>query len=304
MPYSRFICPDLQETQIADCLKECRIKDTLEGGRCLSIRSLMGMAEQREWNGKASTTQLLRGIRESWLVIKHDYAIDPQSKIFAMFGTKMHDVLDGFTPEDGLSEQRLHDEHSSGAFDFYHNEVLLDLKTYGSYAVAKTLGLQEILVPDGFYKTTKAGKYKAGDPKMKKKYVLGGRRNRLDLAIQLNDYRMKLESAGYPVREMQCEMLVRDGGTYIAMQRGVIFKGCLAVINKISDIWIKRFMKRKSLLLKHFLAENTLPPVCRPRERWYNPQNGTSLKCASYCDVRFICPFGQREMRKGGDSSV
>lgn len=294
--YSKFICPDLHSCNIEDCLKECRLADKLPAGRCLSVRSLGAIAEQRVWTGIPSTTQLLNGTREAYLTIRSDYSVNPQDMVYALFGTKVHAKLELFTPEDGTSEERLFDGTSSGAFDFYQDGVLYDVKTYGSYAVAKTLGLVEKLIPDGVYKSSRAGKYQKGDPKFKKIFVEGGVRKRFNLMVQLNDYRMKLEKHGYPVNKMVCEVLVRDGGTYIASSRGVHQKALLIVINKISDKWVSAYMKEKARRLQEALATDTLPPPCSARERWYDPVTKKSGKCANYCPVRYFCNVGGREM--------
>jgi len=298
--YTRFVCPDFHECKIENCLKECRMKDQLEAGRCLSTRSLMALAKQREWKGIPSTTQLLRGTREAYLTITQDYSVDPQDLIFALFGTRVHAVLEENLPEGSSSEVRLYDDISSGAYDFYQDGVLYDDKTYGSFAVAKTLGLKEELVPDGVYKSSRVGKYKKGDPKFKKIFTEGGVHKRFDLAVQLNDYRMKLEKHGLPVKQMCCEIIVRDGGTYIAQSRGILQRALLVVINKISDCWISRYMKRKAELLEHALSNGVLPPVCKPRERWYDHNTGRSGKCAKFCPVRYQCDFGRREMACAG----
>lgn len=294
--YSKFICPDMFSCNIDDCLKECRMADKLSAGRCLSVRSLKAISEQRVWNGTPSTTQLLNGTREAYLTIKCDYTVDPQDMVYALFGTRVHSKLEEFTPDNGLSEERLFDGVSSGAFDFYEDGVLYDVKTYGSYAVAKTLGLVEKQIPDGFYKTTRVGKYQKGDPKFKKIFVEGGIHKRFNLMVQLNDYRMKLEKYGFDVNKMVCEILVRDGGTYIAQSRGVNQKALLVVVNKISDRWISRYMKEKARRLQEALATETLPPPCSPRERWYDPVTKRSGKCASFCPVRYFCNVGGREM--------
>lgn len=298
--YSRFVCPDFHECSIEDCLEHCRLSDTLAAGRCLSKRSLMAIAEQRVWKGIPSTTQLLRGTREAYLTITQDYSVDPQDLIFALFGTRVHAKLENYTPEGSSSEVRLYDEISSGAYDFYQDGVLYDDKTYGSYAVAKTLGLVEKLVPDGVYKSSRTGKYKKGDPKFKKIFVEGGIHKRFDLMVQMNDYRMKLEKHGLPVKQMCCEIIVRDGGTFVAQSRGITQRALLVVINKVSDYLIHAYMKKKADLLHEALATGELPPVCKPRERWYDRTTGRSGKCAKFCPVRFQCDFGRREMAVAG----
>ena len=274
MPYTRYICPDGQEVKIEECLKACRLEgqvnpDTNElycpAGRCLSLRTLRAIADQREWTGTPSTTQLLNGTREAYLKITQDYSINPRESLFMLHGTMVHDYLEKYTGNGEISEERLSDGVSSGAFDFYSPEnggTLYDLKTYGSFKTAKVLGLQEVKIPTGAL-------FKNGNPKYRKVFVVGGRKDRLDLAIQLNDYRTKIESElKLPVSNMVCEIIVRDGNTYMATQRGVTEPGYLVPINRISDNWVKAYMNRKASDLKKALETNTLPPPCRPRERW------------------------------------
>lgn len=287
MPAKWFICPDGGQVEISDCLTgTCRLAETLPGGRCLSLRTLRLIAEQRKWNGVPSTTQLLKGTREAFLEITTDYPINPQDALFRVHGTKQHNSLDRFVTGNELSEQRLNDEFSSGMFDFYDPEskTLYDNKFTGSYKVMKALGIRQIDVPTGeVYKTGK----KKGQPKTRKEWVEGGRKDRLDWAIQLNDYRIKLENAGYEVRHMIIEALIRDGGCYIAKNRGLNQNGVLIEINRISDTWIKRYMQKKHDALMKALETGTLPPKCRFRERW------AGRKCEKYCNVREICRGGE-----------
>ncbi|HYD91031.1 MAG TPA: hypothetical protein VEA37_06020 [Flavobacterium sp.] len=280
MPAKWFICPDGQQTEIADCLKFCRMDWALPAGRCLTIRTLRLIADQREWTGKPSTTQLLKGSREAVMEILFPYAIDPQDAIFRIMGTKGHGVLDQYTGGNELGEERLEDEYSTGQFDLYDNGVLSDTKTSGSYKVMKALGYQQIEVQTG--EVYKSGA-KKGLPKTRKEWVEGGRHDRLDWGIQLNDYRIKLERCGFPVTKMVIEALCRDGGTYIAQSRGITFNGALIPINRISDHWIKRYMKAKADALQRALETKIIPPKCKPRETW------GGRKCQKYCNVREFC---------------
>ncbi len=301
MPYSKFICVDKHRVDISECLRGCRLKDTLEAGRCLSVRTLKAIADQREWKGVPSTTQLLKGTREAYLLITQDYAIDPQNSLFMIHGTRGHEKLERYTPDDASSEIRIFDDISSGAYDLYEPEdggTLTDNKFYGSYATAKTIGLQKVKVQDGVYKTSKAGSYKAGDPKYKWIVKEGGRKSRLDLAIQLNDYRMKLEREGKEVSRMICEILVRDGGTYIAKSRGIMQNAYLVIVNKISDRWVRRYMKKKADDLHKALETGKMPRICSPRERWYDPKTGKSMKCCGYCSVWEFCDYGRLQVEQ------
>lgn len=307
MGYSRFICPDKEEVKIEDCLKSCRLKNCyniesgdlwVEAGRCLSKRTLAAIADQRVWTGIPSTTQLLRGTREAYLSIVEDYAIDPQSMLFALHGTKSHATLDKYTPDGCLSEERLYDGISTGAFDFYdpteEEGTLYDVKTYGSYAVAKTIGYNETWVANGIYKTGE----KKGQAKWKKVISFDGRKKRFDLAVQLNDYRMKLQNVkGVDVNRMVCEIIVRDGGTFIAEGRGITQNGYLIPINKISDQWVRRYMTAKRDNLLKALETKTVPEVCNKRERW-SDDKGKCTKCLKFCAVNKFCSFGIAHKRE------
>lgn len=299
MPVTEFICPDRNTIKIDDCLQECRLCSDLEAGRCLSLRTLHAIADQREWNGTPSTTQLLRGTRESFLTITSEFPVDPQKMLYALHGTKSHGTLDKYTPAGCLSEERLFDGVSSGAFDFWSPEnggTLYDVKTYGSYQVAKTIGIREVYVHDGYYKTGD----KKGQNKWKKQIAFDGRKRRFDLAVQLNDYRLKLKKVkGVDSKNLICEIIVRDGGTYLAINRGVTQNGYLVPINKISDVWVERFMEAKKNALLSALETGTIPKPCNPRERWQD-SNGKCAKCLKFCNVSHLCDFGVSQKSKFG----
>ena len=271
MPATHFLCPDKVTIPIAECLNgKCRIADEVPGGRCLSIRTLRFIAEQRPWAGKPSTTQLIKGTREAFLELTTDYAIDPQQELFRIRGSNSHSLLEQFVDPNELSEERLHDKFSSGQFDFYDSETqtLYDNKFTGSYKVMKALGYRQLNVPTGEkYKTG----VRKGQPKTRKEWTNGGRRDVLDWTIQLNDYRMKLEQIlpkGYSVKQMFVECVIRDGGTYMAKQRNIQQNGVLIPIRKISNHWIATYMQMKSEALMYALETGETPRHCSFRERW------------------------------------
>lgn len=296
MPYTKYICPDGKEVKIEECLSCCRLEGQINpntgelycpAGRCLSKRTLMALADQREWTGRPSTTQLLAGTRENYLKLTHDYAIDPKSSLFMLHGTKVHDYLEHYTDDEGISELRIDDGVSTGAFDYYsaeNNGTLYDNKTYGSWKVAKILGMYSKKVATGEVYKTGA---KKGQPKYRNEICTDGPKLRLDLAIQLNDYRMKIEKElKKPVNQLVCEVIVRDGNTYIANQRGITSPGYLVPINKISDQWVARYMKKKAGDLLTALETNTMPPPCRYSECW------GGMKCERFCNVSQFCDKG------------
>ena len=290
MPYNKYICPDGQTCDIEKCLKECRISNMFEAERCLSHRTLKAISEQREWNGCPSATQLLSGTREEYLKIKKNYAIDPQSSIFAIFGTGCHAFLEGFLENDKMiAEKRLKDPTGSysGQFDCYDGkrQILYDVKTYGSFKTAHLMGLvkhkEPILDENGVQK-----KYKNGR-KMFNTFFTVGRRSNFDVAVQLNAYRIMVEHAGYPVKDMQVEVFTRDAGTFAARDRGVMTNMQLVRINFISDRWIQRFMLTKAKRLKEAVEKDIMPPPCSYRECW------GGRKCVDFCAVWKWCDKGR-----------
>ncbi|MDP4128280.1 MAG: hypothetical protein Q8912_15285, partial [Bacillota bacterium] len=261
MPAVGFRCFN-QNIKFEDCLKECPFSDKFPSGRCLSKRTLRFIAEQREWSGVPSTTQLLKGTREAVFEIQFPFYIDPQQAIFRIIGTKGHGLLDQYTDANELGEIRIKDEISSGAFDFYDSETgdLYDTKTSGSYKIRKAMGLYSLDIPTG--ELYKSGP-KKGQVKTRKEWFDGGYRNCLDWQIQLNDYRIKLESCGFPVRKMFIEALARDGGLRAAATNGVEMNGTLIPINHIPDRHIKAYMKAKRDRLIEALDKGLIPPRCR-----------------------------------------
>lgn len=288
MAYDSFICPDGQVCKIDDCIQKCRIPEKFEAGRCLSKRTLLAITKQREWKGVPSVTQLLSGTRETYLRITKTYPIDPQQMIFALFGTGVHNLLEKFTPDNSISEERLLDPTGtySGAYDCYDEEegVLYDVKTYGSYKTMKVMGLVKIKEPI-LDESGNIKKYRNGKPMYNTTFVQG-RKDRFDVAVQLNAYRICLEGVGKKVNTMLVEIITRDAGTYSARDRGIFTNAQLIKINKISDRWIQRYMLKKAELLHEALNTGKMPAPCKHRETW------GGLKCKHYCPVWMYCDVG------------
>ena len=297
MPLTEFICPDGNKCKVSECMKGCRLAGKINPatgmpyvpcGRCLSRRALYAISQDRKWGGKPSTTQLLNGTLEEFLKIKYPYAVNPLQSVFALHGTNVHANLEAATNGEGITEQRLDDGVSTGAFDFFDEEAvpekdhgyLYDDKTYGSYVAAQILGAVQ--------HKNKVGTYKNGKPKYKTTYTYDGVTavGKWDVAVQMNDYRMKIENVlNKHVDKMICEMIVRDGNTYIATSRGVTEPAYLVNINKISDHWVAKYMKAKADNLISALKTGRYPKRCNYRERW------GGMKCERYCNVKEYCPY-------------
>jgi hypothetical protein len=90
MPLINFICPDNQKISVVECLKEggCRM-----GERCATRSYLKLVSAERPWTGKPSTTQLIRGNLEAFLLLTKDYSISPDSRAFFSMGRRATQFL-------------------------------------------------------------------------------------------------------------------------------------------------------------------------------------------------------------------
>jgi hypothetical protein len=240
---------------------------------------------------KASVTELLSGTRETYLKKTTDYAVSPRKQLYALHGSAVHTINEGHTGGNMLSEERLHDEITSGKFDLYgqildnKDGVLGDIKVSSSYKLMKALGIYKVDVPTGYIYKSGA---KEGQEKTVKQFRYDGVRQLMDWAVQINYYRILLERAGLKVKRMVIQALCRDISARTASERGISKELYLIPIYKISDIWVGRYIRAKAELLAMYLQNEALPPACRPKERWGDK------KCLDYCDVSANCPYGQQ----------
>jgi hypothetical protein len=145
MPAKYFLCPDNETIPITQCLadKGCRMKT-----RCSTRSFLRLIGFDRKWEG-VTPSAAGNGPRYLYLKATVDYIIDPNGRVWAALGTSTHDNLGMHEyNKDILAEEKLSDEKMKGIADcleidenkdFYF--VLTDYKTWGSYKVAKSLGI-------------------------------------------------------------------------------------------------------------------------------------------------------------------
>lgn len=294
MPLKYALCRDGDHREIVECLNRCPRPD----GRCLTLPTLHSVFWDREWTGTPSTTQLINGTRMEYLKLTCDYGIDPMDRAFALLGTRHHGRLDAIAKKlNVLSEEKLVGE-VTGILDLLEPDevgeiaeayILTDYKTWGSYRVAKALGLVESKVPDPSGEVYKSsGKWgKAGDPKMVS--VWTPTITEIDLWIeelQLNNYRLMVEGLGFPVSEMALQVTVRDGHTYIAENRGVTENIYRIDVRRLEDSFVATFFNRKRTALLSALSDKKLPPPCNAKESW------DGRRCKGFCDVRTFCDQG------------
>ena len=294
MPATKFVCPDGQRIRIADCLKNCP-----KGQRCMFLPTLRAVANSLDRKiSEPTVTELIAGVRETYLKKTSAYAVEPSSVLYALQGQAIHAINEHHTNGAILSEERLKDEITSGQFDLYgkildeEEGVLGDLKVTSSFKLMKALGIYKVDVPTG--EVYKSGT-KKGLQKTKKEFRYDGVRDLLEWAIQLNYYRILLEQQGFKVKRMYIQALCRDFNLRIATERGITQSVYIIPINRISDHWLKRYFKHKAKLLRDALETKTLPPVCSVRERWGD------RKCLDYCAARENCPYAQKLENKGVD---
>ena len=286
MTATSFICPQGDKVKITDCLNKCVRKQ-----RCMFLPTLRAIAKSVDRNIKEPTvTELLCGIRETYLKKTTDYAVDPMQQLYAIHGSAVHTINEGFTEGNILSEERLADDITSGKFDLYGQIIDLSDKTLGdykitsSYKLMRALGYYKVDVPTGeVYKTG----VKKGQPKTRKEWRTDGVRHILDWAIQVNYYRILLEQRGFKVESMKIQAFCRDFSLRITEERNIKRQVYIININKISDHWIKLYMQTKAKRLKEALAKGCLPQLCTPKERWHD------RKCKDYCVVAGNCPYGR-----------
>ena len=294
MPATKFICPNGQRIRIADCLCSCPNPQ-----RCMFLPTLRAVADSLNRNiDEPTVTELISGVRETYLKKTSAYAVDPASILYALQGQAIHSINERHTQGDILSEERLKDEITSGQFDLFgkildsDDGVLGDLKVTSSFKLMKALGIYKAKVNTG--EVYKSGT-KKGLPKFRTELRFDGVRDLLDWAIQLNAYRMLLERAGFKVNRMFIQALCRDLGLRIAAERGITKSVYIIPINKISDHWIQLYFQHKAKVLRDAISSNTLPPVCSVRERW------NDRKCLGYCAARENCPYAQKLVKEVTD---
>lgn len=286
MPATQFICPNGDKISIDDCLKKCK-----RGKRCMFLPTLRAIAKSLDRKIKQpSVTELIAGVRETYLKKVTEYAVDPFSVVYSLQGQAIHSIHEK-NSEGILSEVRLEDGITSGRLDLYGNlldegvDMLGDLKVTNSYKLMKALGIYKVDVETG--EIYKSG-LKKGQPKTRKEFRYDGIKEILDWAIQINYYRRLLEKEGYSVSRMVIQAICRDSNLKTAAERGITEKSYLIEIHKISDHWLQKYFSKKAAMLRDAMATKELPPICTPRERW------NDRKCLDYCAARENCPYARR----------
>lgn len=290
-----FQCPDTKITLAKDCLTKCRMEE-----RCLTLPTLTLIAREREWTGTASTTQLLNGTMYSFLKLTQPYTIDPDSMAFALLGTKHHDSLAEVAKTLNLPSEIPLTDGDRDIFDLLEPDnggwILTDYKTWGSYRVAKCLGIVKSgKQPDPSGEVYKRGGAwgAVGSPKMIDVFQqMPQEADNWETELQINRYRIMLEDRGLTINKMRIQITVRDGGLMVARGRGVERNTYMVPVKRLPDEEVKDYFLAKATDLKQALADAKWDTPCNNVECW------DGVRCAQYCEVALFCPKGMIE--KGG----
>lgn len=267
-----FVCPDGQKIKFDDCFKQCRMPV-----RCIVSETVRrALAYRKPSHDKFSVTELIQPLRIMYLRKTCDYYISPLDGMFALLGTRVHAGVALGEGGNALLETPLSDDEMTGRSDMYEQHgdkyILLDTKVWGSYRVARALGLPQ--------KPRKGKQPITQEPDIH------------DETLQINRYRIFYERLGFRVDEMYLQVIVRDGGTYLAKERGVTGLFYNIPVPRMDDEACIGFFREREGKLRLALEEKTIPPVCGEKERWED------MRCKSYCDVWEYCDYG-REIRNG-----
>ena len=294
MPSTKFKCPDGQTIEIQRCLenKGCRMSS-----RCATLPYLRLVGFDREFKG-VSPSSAGNGARQIFLKATTDYIVDPADRVWASIGTGTHGKLSIHEYTNNvLSEEVLSDELMQGISDVLEQDedgsgfILYDYKTWGSFKVAKAIGLyiekteKPILDAEGNPVLLKSGENK-GKPKTvtEKKIIIDP--EKADLRgeeLQLNRYRIFFEKKGFPISKMIIQAIPRDGNTYIAENRGIDKTIYLVPIKRLPDEDVLNYYKQLSDRVNAAIRTGITPEMCNSWETW------EGRRCKGYCEVSEEC---------------
>jgi len=232
IPAKYFICPSGRQIEIKQCLayRGCPEKE-----RCATLPYLRAVSFDREYKG-VSPSMAGNGPRLIMLKATKDYAIKPHSRTWAILGTSVHGKLSMHKyTQDVLAEETLSEGEKKGIPDVLEEDefdegyhILTDYKAFGSFKVAKILGIVKKTVTVLDEKTGEPYRFKSGAKKgqVKTRQEIDYRPDLADVRgerLQLNRYRIFFARNGFDkVNKLRLQILVRDGNTAIAFSRGIM----------------------------------------------------------------------------------
>lgn len=304
MPAKWFKCPDSKTIEISKCVQPggCRMKE-----RCATIPFLTLIGYDRKWEG-VSPSSAGTGPRQLYLKATTNYIVEPKSRVYALLGTSMHEMLakGGFV-KDVMSEEKLSDEEMKGTADCLEVDentipqeqiqgrsgfLLTDYKSSGSFKVAKWLGIktekveENILDEEDKPVLLKSGPNK-GNPRTKQRTIIThdpvlAKYEIRDVELQLNRYRIFFEQKGFNVTRMQVMAIPRDGGTWVATNRGIDKNFYLIPIKRLPNKEVLAFYQKLSNEVNEAFKTG-YARLCNTWETW------SGRRCTDWCEIADAC---------------
>jgi len=227
--------------------------------RCATIPFLTLIGYDRKWEG-VSPSSAGNGPRMLYLKATTDYVVDPNSRVFAALGTGVHGKLSihSYT-KDALVAKWL------GIIAETKEETLLDEND------------KPILL--------KSGKNK-GQPKTRQNRTILTDPIKADMReveLQINRYRLLFEKHGFPISRMQIQAIPRDGGTYIAKNRGIDKNLYIIPVRRLQNKFVLEFYQNLSDQVNEAFKTG-YARQCNIWEAWDNRN-----RCENFCEVKNVC---------------
>jgi hypothetical protein len=214
---------------------------------------LVQAVSNREPSDAYSASQLMKSPRQLWLGRKHHVEIveDVSDRIWALFGTALHAIIEQANPENALTEERLSHEFPglgkiTGIPDLFQDGIISDWKTVSVWS-----------------------------------YIYFDDDKRAEYASQLNTYAFLYRALGFEVKGLEIVMLMRDWQASKAKFDPDYPQSQVAKI-KI-PLWSQEkaetYIKAKLDYFETFrdTADDQLPE-CTEKERWAKPGKWALMK--------------------------
>lgn len=292
MPLTHLICPDEIKIPVEQCLtyKGCRLCD-----RCAPMSVLRQVSERRKWRG-VTASQSGNGPRIMYLPEIVDFSIKPESMAFAFLGINTHSKMAEEQWTDNVMPEQRFKEGTSDVLEideFYpepDHYILYDYKTSGSYAIAKWAGIQvikedrPILDADGNAVLLKSGPNKGKVKTKQHREIVEdfSKGNRREISLQLNRYRQAWNAKGFKISKMYIFGIPRDGGTYLAEQRGITKRFYKFPVEFMPDLEVTEYYENLAHEMDVAFKTGYARP-CNPWETWEGE------RCRRFCDVSIDC---------------
>ena len=227
-----------------------------------------------------SVTQLTNSPRQFWLKKRHDndIEVDVSSRIWALFGTSVHHVLDASADENAHTEERLYVEVEGwkigGKPDYFDEEKLQDYKVTSVWTVMFDS-------------------------------------NKRDYVVQLNIYNYILSQHSYTsIKCLENVFILRDWHESQAKRDSAYPQANVHVVQQ--ELWrvhdtVKLITERVKLFQAHENTPDEQLPLCEPEERWAK-QDKWALKKEGRKSAIKVCDSAEEanallgQKHKGADS--